>query len=72
MVADWSFIFWGPDQMQAQCDTGMDTVRLTGRMGGRPKALNATRRVLLYQLYDEQQHAIQELCDIFGIAKLTL
>ena len=41
-------------------------------MGGRPKAFDTKKVALLYQLYDEKQHSIQELCDLLGIVKSTL
>lgn len=59
-------------RIRERTQAGLQAARARGRMGGRPKALDTKKVALLYQLYDEQQHSIQELCDLLGIAKSTL
>ena len=51
---------------------GLKAARARGRIGGRPKALDATKTELLYKLYDEKQHTIKEICQLLGISKQTL
>ena len=41
-------------------------------MGGRPKALNADKRVLAVKLYDEKVHTVKEICQMMKISKPTL
>lgn len=58
--------------IRERTQAGLQAARARGRKGGRPKALDAKKMALLYQLYDEKKHFIQELCDILGISKSTL
>ncbi len=51
---------------------GLAAARARGKMGGRPKALDTKKTELLYRLYDEKKHSIQELCDLVGVSKSTL
>ena len=51
---------------------GLQAARARGRKGGRPKALDAKQVALLYHLYDDKNHSIQELCQLFSISKSTL
>jgi DNA invertase Pin-like site-specific DNA recombinase len=58
--------------IRERTQAGLQAARARGRKGGRPKALDTKKVALLYQLYDEKKHSIQELCDILGISKSTL
>lgn len=58
--------------IQERTQAGLQAARARGRQGGRPKSLDMTKTMLLYQLYDEKRHSIQEICDILGISKSTL
>lgn len=58
--------------IRERTQAGLQAARVRGRKGGRPKALKGKKVDLLYQLYDERNHSIQEICDILGIAKSTL
>jgi DNA invertase Pin-like site-specific DNA recombinase len=58
--------------IRERTQAGLQAARARGRKGGRPKALDMKKAALLYQLYDEKKHSIQELCDILGISKSTL
>ena len=51
---------------------GLQAARARGRKGGRPKALDTKQVALLYLLYDDKNHSIQELCQLFSISKSTL
>jgi DNA invertase Pin-like site-specific DNA recombinase len=58
--------------MEERTQAGLQAARSRGRKGGRPKSLDEKKTDLLYQLYDERKHSIQEICDIMGISKSTL
>ena len=51
---------------------GLEAARARGRTGGRPKSLDVKKAALLYRLYDEKKHSIQEICDLVGVSKSTL
>jgi DNA invertase Pin-like site-specific DNA recombinase len=50
---------------------GLAAARARGRKGGRPRSLDKKKARLLYQLYDEKKHTIEEMCDILEISKPT-
>ncbi len=51
---------------------GLTAARARGRKGGRPKALDPTKRRLAVKLYHERQHTIDEICEMMGISRPTL
>ncbi len=51
---------------------GLRAARARGRIGGRPRALDAKKTALAYRLYDEKKYAIKEICQMLGISKPTL
>jgi DNA invertase Pin-like site-specific DNA recombinase len=51
---------------------GLRAARARGRMGGRPRKLDAKKTELAYRLYDEKKYAITEICQMLGISKPTL
>jgi len=51
---------------------GLEAARARGRLGGRPKKLDAKKTDLAYQLYDEKKYAVKEICHMLGISKPTL
>lgn len=58
--------------IRERTQAGLAAARARGRKGGRPKALDASRRALVVQLYDGKQHPIQKICQMMGISKPTL
>ena len=58
--------------IQERTYAGLAAARARGRKGGRPKALDEKKQQLLFRLYDEKNHSIDEICDLVGIAKTTL
>ena len=58
--------------IQERTYAGLAAARARGRTGGRPKALDAKKTALLYRLYDEKKHSIQEICELVGVSKSTL
>lgn len=58
--------------IRERTQAGLASARARGRKGGRPKSLDAKKVGLLYRLYDEKEHSIQEICNLVGISKSTL
>lgn len=51
---------------------GLAAARARGRVGGRPKKLDARRRRLAVDLYHQKTHSIADICRAVGISKPTL
>ena len=51
---------------------GLQAARARGRVGGRPRKLDAKKTELAYQLYDEKKYAVKEICQMLGVSKPTL
>ena len=51
---------------------GLRAARARGRVGGRPRKLDAKKTALAYQLYDEKKYAVKEICQMLGVSKPTL
>ena len=51
---------------------GLQAARARGRLGGRPKALTASKQQRAVALYQEKRLAVQEICKMMGISKPTL
>jgi DNA invertase Pin-like site-specific DNA recombinase len=51
---------------------GLRAARARGRVGGRPRKLDAKKTQLAYQLYDEKKYAVKEICQMLGVSKPTL
>jgi Helix-turn-helix domain of resolvase/Resolvase, N terminal domain len=51
---------------------GLDAARARGRKGGRPEALDAEKRKLLIDLYEQKKTPVNTLCKMMGISKPTL
>jgi DNA invertase Pin-like site-specific DNA recombinase len=58
--------------IQERTQAGLAAARARGRTGGRPRMLDARKTELLYRLYDEKKHTIQEICDLVGVSKSTI
>jgi DNA invertase Pin-like site-specific DNA recombinase len=58
--------------VRERTQAGLSAARARGRLGGRPKALDPTKRQLAVKLYEERQHPIAEICRMLGITKRTL
>ena len=58
--------------IRERTQAGLTAARARGRMGGRPKALDAKKRVLAVRLYDEKVHTVKEICRRMKISKPTL
>ena len=51
---------------------GLRAARARGRVGGRPRKLDAKKTELAYHLYDEKKYAVKEICQMLGVSKPTL
>lgn len=51
---------------------GLAAARARGRLGGRPKQLESSKRKLAVKLYQDREHTVQEICRMMGISKPTL
>jgi DNA invertase Pin-like site-specific DNA recombinase len=51
---------------------GLQAARAQGRRGGRPKALNNDQIQEAYQLYDDREYTVKQICEMLGISKPTL
>ena len=51
---------------------GLAAARARGRRGGRPKSLDAAKRAIAVNLYDEKKHSVKEICEVMGVSKPTL
>jgi DNA invertase Pin-like site-specific DNA recombinase len=57
--------------IRERTQAGLKAARARGRLGGRPKALDAKKTELAYRLYDEKKHTIKEICRMLGVSKPT-
>ncbi len=51
---------------------GLDAARAKGRVGGRPRALNAQQLKTAQALHDSGTHTITEIAGMLGVARATL
>ncbi len=58
--------------IRERTQAGLDAARARGRMGGRPKALDADRRKLSVELYEAKKMPVGRICETMGISKPTL
>lgn len=60
------------DIIRERTMAGLLAARARGRMGGRPKRLDAARRAMAVQLYLQRTVPVAEVCRLFHISKPTL
>jgi DNA invertase Pin-like site-specific DNA recombinase len=58
--------------IRERTQAGLRAARARGRNGGRPKSLDANKRKLAIQLYEEKKHTVKQICQMMGISKPTL
>lgn len=58
--------------IRERTQAGLTAARARGRRGGRPKALEPTKRQLAVKLYHAKEHPVDEICRMMGISKPTL
>ena len=58
--------------IRERTQAGLAAARARGRKGGRPKALDAEKRRLTVELYEQQKYPVKQICKMMGISKPTL
>jgi DNA invertase Pin-like site-specific DNA recombinase len=58
--------------IRERTQAGLQAARARGRKGGRPKSLDADKRALAVQLYEDKNHTVKQICQMMGISKPTL
>ena len=58
--------------IRERTQAGLAAARARGRTGGRPKSLDAAKRAIAANLYDEKQHSVKEICEVMGVSNPTL
>ena len=51
---------------------GLAAARARGRLGGRPKSLNLSKRQLVAEMYKDRKRTVKEICQMVEISKPTL
>ena len=51
---------------------GLESARVRGRRGGRPRALDENRAQLARRLKWEGDHSVEEICSMLGVGRSTL
>lgn len=60
------------DLIKERTTAGLQAARARGRLGGRPKTLDAKKIERLQKMYDSKQYQIGELLEMFSISRGTL
>ena len=58
--------------IRERTNAGLKAARARGRMGGRPKKLDAKQRAHVADLYRSRQHTVKEICELVGVSRATL
>ena len=58
--------------IRERTQAGLKSARARGRLGGRPKALDRSKRELAVKLYKERNHTVSEICGLMGVSRPTL
>lgn len=58
--------------IRERTNAGLKAARARGRLGGRPKALDAKKTALAKSLYESREHSIQDMCEMLGVSRATL
>lgn len=58
--------------IRERTNAGLKAARARGRMGGRPKKLDAKRRDQVVDLYQSRKHTVKEICELVDISRATL
>ncbi len=51
---------------------GIESARVRGRVGGRPKKLTKAKWEMIKSVYDGKQQSVREICELAGVSKTTL
>jgi DNA invertase Pin-like site-specific DNA recombinase len=58
--------------IQERTRAGLAAARARGRKGGRPYALDKSKRKMVIDLYNSREHSVEEICQTMGISRPTL
>ena len=58
--------------IQERTRAGLAAARARGRKGGRPYALDKSKRKMAIDLYNSKEHSVDEICQTMGISRPTL
>ena len=58
--------------IQERTQAGLAAARARGRKGGRPYALEESKRKMAIELYNSKEHSVDEICQTMGISRPTL
>jgi DNA invertase Pin-like site-specific DNA recombinase len=58
--------------IQERTQAGLAAARARGRRGGRRKALDAEKRGMAVDLYQEKKMPVGKICELMGISKPTI
>ena len=58
--------------IQERTQAGLAAARARGRKGGRPPALDESKRKMAIKLYNSREHSVEEICQTMGISRPTL
>jgi DNA invertase Pin-like site-specific DNA recombinase len=58
--------------IQERTQAGLAAARARGRKGGRPFALDESKRKMAIELYNSKEHSVEEICQTMGISRPTL
>jgi DNA invertase Pin-like site-specific DNA recombinase len=58
--------------IKERVNAGLSAARARGRVGGRPKLLDAKKQQLAVDLYAARKHSIKEICEMMSVSKTTL
>ena len=59
------------DMIRERTRTGLKAARARGRKGGRSKKLDEEKTEMAYQLYDNREHTVSEICGLMDISRST-
>ncbi len=51
---------------------GLKAARARGRLGGRPKKLNESKRAIAVSLYNNREHTVKQICAMANVSAPTL
>jgi len=60
------------DLISQRTKEGLEAARARGRKGGRKPKLDNTKKIAIYELYQQKKITVKDLCDMFSISKPTL
>lgn len=60
------------DLISQRTREGLEAARARGKQGGRKSKLDANKKKVIYELYQQKKTTVKDICDMFGITKPTL